>query len=60
VAEAKARKKAKKRRLVKKKKKKKRLEHLQQLQDEMLTKDATLLGDTKILRSQELIEDEKG
>jgi len=46
VVEAKVRKKAKKIKLVKKKKKK-RLEYFQQLQNEILAKDATLLGSTK-------------
>ena len=43
VVEAKIREEAEKRRLVEEKKKKKRLEYLQQLQDKVLVKDATLL-----------------
>jgi len=43
VVEAKIREEAEKRRLVEEKKKKKRLEYLQQLQDEVLVEDATLL-----------------
>ena len=47
VAEAKIREKAKKRKLVENKKKKKRLEYFQQLQNEVLAKNATLLEGTK-------------
>jgi len=54
VVEAKIREEAEKRRLVKEKKRKKRLEYLQQLQDEVLAENATLLGALKIPRSQEL------
>ena len=49
-AKAKIKKKAKKQRLVEEKKKKKWLEYLQQLQNKMLVKDATLLEGTE--RSQ--------
>jgi len=43
VVEAKTREEAEKRRLVEEEKKKKRLKYLQQLQDEVLVEDATLL-----------------
>ena len=47
-AEAKVRKEAKKRRVVKEEKKKKRtLEYIQQLQNEMLEKDTTILESTE-------------
>ena len=49
-AKAKVKKKAKKQRLAEEKKKKKWLEYLQQLQNKMLVKDATLLEGTE--RSQ--------
>ena len=45
--EAKTKEEAKKQRLVEEEKKKKQLEYLQQLQDEVLAKDATLLEDAE-------------
>ena len=51
----KVRKEAKKQRLAEKKKKKKQLEYIQQLQDKILAKNATLLKDTErsqIIRSK--------
>ena len=47
MVEAKVREEAKKKRLAEKKKKKKRLEYIQQLQDEVLVKDAALFEGTE-------------